>query len=171
MNSFKSIFLCLFALCIPTACDSGEESDCVCNGDVCDCPVGYGLEEVEFFVTYKLNEEAEEKGMEVQGFYQLLYENTGTEPVSCKTKLQDTEKKLQCSLGMVPVNSYVFFMIMVPEGEGLQSACQGFTRDTCSGELMVEIFRDGGKSEMLEDILVVNGEFDKNVAYRVRVEE
>ncbi|MDF1497028.1 MAG: hypothetical protein P1P90_03125 [Patescibacteria group bacterium] len=170
----KSVFgiflMCLFFF---VACDGGESTECVCTDGVCACPVDYGLEKTEVFITYSLKDgqEAPKAGMEVEGIYQLMYENVEAQPISCKTVFQDTEKKLQCSLGRAAVGSEIRFMIMVPEGDKMVPACQTSLREDCRGTLKVEILRENGKSEFPNDMLVVDGNFEGDVAYRVRIEE
>jgi len=115
-------------------------------------------------------QEADAKGMEVQGRYQLLYENAEPAKVSCKTKLQNTDEKIQCSLGMIPVESDVYFMVMVPSGDEKVAACKTERRDECRGTIRVEILRENGKSEILDTIMTIDPDFEHNVAYRVRVE-
>ncbi|MBD3281589.1 hypothetical protein GF391_02475 [Candidatus Uhrbacteria bacterium] len=154
------------------ACDGGEDTDCVCTSDGCTCPPGYGSEQVEVFITYALHagQEADEKGMEIEGRYQLLYENAQPAKVSCKSKLQDTDEMLQCSLGMLPVESDLYFMVMVPDGEEQVAACQSEHRSECRGKVRVEILRESGKSEVLDTVMATDSVFEHNVAYRVRLE-
>ncbi len=175
MPQFKTLFFCffyIFCIALFTACDGGEDTDCICTSDGCVCPSGYGNEQVEVFITYALHDgqEADAKGMEVQGRYQLLYENAEPAKVSCKTKLQNTDEKIQCSLGMIPVESDVYFMVMVPSGDEKVAACKTERRDECRGTIRVEILRENGKSEILDTIMTIDPDFEHNVAYRVRVE-
>lgn len=157
-----------------TACDGGEETDCSCVNDICSCPVDHGLDKVEVFVTYAMHEgkEAAKPGLEVKGTFQLQFEGVEPEPVSCRTKLKDTEADLQCSLGMLPVTGELNFMVMIPEAEGDPApACQTKLRENCRGTLQVEMFRDG-KGTILENMLVVHPDYPPGyVAYRVRIPE
>jgi len=153
------------------ACDGGDTAECTCTDGVCECPMDYGLEKVEVFITYALKDgqEASKVGMEVEGAYQLMYENIESQPISCKTMFQNTEKKLQCSLGKAAVGSEIRFMVMIPDDEKMVAACQSPHRTECRGILQVEIIRENGKSEILEDMLVTDGDFAGLVAYRIRI--
>ena len=157
-----------------TACDGGEETDCSCVDEVCSCPIDHGLDKVEVFVTYAMHEgkEAAKPGLEVKGSFQLQFEDVEPEPVSCRTKLKDTEADLQCSLGMLPVTGELNFMVMVPDTEGDPGpACQTKLRQDCRGILQVEMFKNG-QGALLENMLVVHPDFPPGyVAYRVRIPE
>jgi hypothetical protein len=132
----------------------------------------YGLEKTEVFITYALKDgqEASKPGMEVAGTYQLLYENAEALPIKCQTKLQNTEKKLQCAIGKVAVDSEIRFMIMIPEGDKMVAACQSVHRSECRGTLKTEIHRENGKSEFPDDMLVTDGNYEGLVAYRVQIQ-
>ncbi len=173
MSYHKSLFgLVLLSILSLFACDGGDSTECSCIDGVCECPMDYGLEKTEVFITYALRDghEASKAGMEVNGIYQLMYENSEAQPISCKTKFQDTENKLQCSLGKLAVDSEIHFMIMVPDGDKLVPACQTSLRADCRGILKVEIFRENGKTEFPEDILIVDSQLGGSYAYRVRIQ-
>jgi hypothetical protein len=174
MNKYQALF-CLLTITLISlvACEGGETTECVCTDGTCVCPDDYGLEKVEVFVTYALNDgqEAAEAGMEVEGTRQLMYDNQLPQPISCKTKLQNTTDKLQCSLGLVAVDSEIRFMVMVPDGDKLVPACMSSHRSECRGILKVEILRENGTAEFPEDILVTDKNFEGLVSYRVRLED
>jgi hypothetical protein len=166
---------CIFLLGLgASACDGGEETDCACTDGVCACPVDHGLDKVEVFVTYAMNEgqEATKPGLEVKGTFQLQFEDVEPQPVSCQTKLKDTKADLQCSLGMLPVTGEINFMVMVPDAEGdPRPACQTKLRQDCRGILQVEMFRNG-QGTVIDNMLVVHPDFPPGyVAYRVRLPE
>jgi hypothetical protein len=173
MKTAKQLFICIFLISLATlvACENDESTECVCTDGVCACPDDYGLEKVEVFITYALKDgnKAEKASMVVEGNYQLQYEDSEPQDIACKTMFQDTDVKLQCSIGMVPVESEVHFMILVPQGDEMVAACSSKYRAECLGELRVEILREDGTKEFPEDILVTNKSFEKYYAYRVRL--
>jgi hypothetical protein len=157
-----------------TACDGGESTECSCVDGICSCPADHGLDKVEVFVTYVLNEgkEATKPGLEVKGSFQLQFEDVEPQLVSCQTKLKDTPSDLQCSLGMLPVTGELNFMVIIPEVEGDPTpACPTKLRQDCRGILQVEMFKNG-QGTLLENMLVVHPDFPPGyVAYRVRIPE
>ena len=172
MNQFKALF-CLLTITLSSliACDGDETTECICTDDGCECPADFGLEKTEVFVTYLLKDgqEASKAGMEVTGTYQLLYEGSEPTPISCETLHQNTTKKVQCSVGSVPVETEISFMIMIPDDDKLVAACQSPHRSECRGTVKIEVLRENGQSEFPEDILATDGNFDGNVAYRFRI--